>query len=203
MYISPPCQHASNGMADNLIRFGKSRTRTLLFGSKSEANYWPYAMRMAAQDEAQIKSLEPRGIIGKLLQVNLWGGHTCLVLMPEGKVSRGLRPKRVEQAIRDADSPMKDEEYSQPGWLDLEHVQLLWSKLEDPTGKTLWVRSLDRAVFYDSSYFTHLQDEEEGGESLEVESEEEIESAISPETYATLSAELEEEEAPDQNQRER
>eukprot|EP00971_Amphidinium_carterae_P131387 2602324-Amphidinium_carterae.2 len=45
-------QHASNGIAENLIRLGKSGTRKLLFGSKLEANYWPYAMRMASVPSA-------------------------------------------------------------------------------------------------------------------------------------------------------
>eukprot|EP00971_Amphidinium_carterae_P112809 2234156-Amphidinium_carterae.2 len=63
--------------------------------------------------------------------------------MPDGKVSRGFQPeKMVEQAIRDVASPMGEEDDSQPRWLE--------SELEDPTGKTSWVRNLDRAAFYDS-----------------------------------------------------
>eukprot|EP00971_Amphidinium_carterae_P315999 6281244-Amphidinium_carterae.2 len=31
------------------------------------------------RDKAQIKFLEPRGIIGRFLQVNLWEGNTCVL----------------------------------------------------------------------------------------------------------------------------
>eukprot|EP00971_Amphidinium_carterae_P133563 2645198-Amphidinium_carterae.4 len=107
-------------------------------------SFGEYVGAWRSRDKAQIKSLEPRGIICRLLQVNLSEGHACLVLMPDGKVSKRLQPKKVEHMMKDATTPMdQEDEDSHPGWLesDLELVQPLWSKLEDPTKKTLWVRN--------------------------------------------------------------
>eukprot|EP00971_Amphidinium_carterae_P076796 1517096-Amphidinium_carterae.1 len=54
-----------------------------------------------------------------LLQVNLWQGRTCLVPMPDGKASRGLR------LMKDAASPMEHEANCPPEWIesDLEHEE--------------------------------------------------------------------------------
>eukprot|EP00971_Amphidinium_carterae_P312499 6211006-Amphidinium_carterae.1 len=81
--------------------------------------------------------------------------------------------------MKDATSPFVDfEEDSQPGWLesDLEHVQLLWSKLEGFN----WEDPL----------------EEEEVNIFEVEPEEESDSLNTSDVFVTLSADPEEE-APD------
>eukprot|EP00971_Amphidinium_carterae_P036607 719543-Amphidinium_carterae.2 len=71
---------------------------------------------------------------------------------------------------------MDQEEESQPRWLesDLEHVQLLWSKLVDPTRKT----------------FCHVQDEEDEVNLLEVEPQAESDSLTTSDVFATLSAKI-------------
>ena len=189
---SPPYQHASNGVAENLVRMAKSSCRRLLLAASLDESMWHHALLFAGNqlrcacmdlpwtapcfgelvgawrlhEKTQIKSLEDRGCVGRLLAYNAWTDQVSVVLLPDGSEVHGLAPRRVDpRAIRYSKPKSEEgsEDYCGFSEDEIKLLKQIWTVVEDPSGKMMWLRLSDARTFYEAPFVVEYV---QPGESL-------------------------------------
>ena len=89
---SPAHQPSSNGIAERMVGMLKTTVRRMLKQAhlgRELVGIWK------SRHKAQAKSLDDRGSVGYLLDIDIWqSGTTCI--MQDGVVVKGLAPKRPD-----------------------------------------------------------------------------------------------------------
>ena len=96
---------------------------------------WPYPLfgqlvgTWKSHDKAQAKSLDDRGSVGYLLDIDIWQSGTTRI-MQDGIVVKGLAPKRLDPA-----------RYHLNPRTDLNNLEkgMPWRTIQDEFGKFKWV----------------------------------------------------------------
>ena len=120
---SPAHQPSSNGIAERMVGMLKTTVRRMLKQANLGREWWSYACRFAghmmrekvlgrewpyplfgqlvgiwkSHDKAQAKSLDDRGCVGYLLDIDIWQSGTTRI-MQDGVVVKGLAPRRLDPA---------------------------------------------------------------------------------------------------------
>ena len=152
---SPAHQPSSNGIAERMVGMLKTTVRRMLKQAHLGREWWSYACRFAghmmrekvlgrewphplfgqlvgiwkSHDKAQAKSLDDRGSVGYLLDIDIWQSGTTRI-MQDGVVVKGLAPKRLDPA-RYHLSPSTDLTELEKG--------MPWRTIQDEFGKFKWV----------------------------------------------------------------
>ena len=113
-----------NGIAERIVGMLKTTVRQMLKQVNLGREWWSYACRFAghmmrekvlgrewpyplfgqlvgiwkSHDKAQAKSLDDRGCVGYLLDIDIWQSGTTRI-MQDGVVVKGLAPRRILQGI--------------------------------------------------------------------------------------------------------
>ena len=121
---SPAHHPSSNGIAERMVGILKSKVHRMLKQAHLEREWWSYACRFAehmmrqkvlgrewphplfgqlvgiwkSHDKAQAKSLDDRGSVGYLLDIDVWLSGTTRI-MQDGIVVKGLAPKLVKPSL--------------------------------------------------------------------------------------------------------
>ena len=121
LWYSPAHQPSSNGIAERMVGMLKTTVRRMLKQANLGREWWSYASRFAghmmrgkvlgrewtyplfgqlvgiweSHDKAQAKSLDDRGSVGYLLDIDIWQSGTTRI-MQNGIVFKGLAPRRLD-----------------------------------------------------------------------------------------------------------
>ena len=152
---SPAHQPSSNGIAERMVGMLKTTVRRMLKQANLGREWWSYACRFAghmmrervlgrewtyplfgqlvgvwkSHDKAQAKSLDDRGSVGYLLDIDIWQSGTTRI-MQDGVVIKGLAPRRLD--------PCRYQLTSGPTLDDLEK-NMPWRSIQDEFGKFKWL----------------------------------------------------------------
>ena len=152
---SPAHQPSSNGIAERMVGMLKTTVRRMLKQANLGREWWSYACRFAghmmrervlgrewtyplfgqlvgvwkSHDKAQAKSLEDRGSVGYLLDIDIWQSGTTRI-MQDGVVIKGLAPRRLD--------PSRYQLTAGPKLDDLEK-NMPWRSIQDEFGKFKWL----------------------------------------------------------------
>ena len=152
---SPAHQPSSNGIAERMVGMLKTTVRRMLKQANLGREWWSHACRFAghmmrekvlgrewtyplfgqlvgiwkSHDKAQAKSLDDRGSVGYLLDVDIWQSGATRI-MQDGVVIRGLAPKRLD--------PGRYQLTAGPALDDLEK-NMPWRTIKDELGKFKWL----------------------------------------------------------------
>ena len=152
---SPAHQPSSNGIAERMVGMLKTTVRRMLKQANLGREWWSYACRFAghmmrervlgrewtyplfgqlvgiwkSHDKAQAKSLDDRGSVGYLLDVDIWQSGATRI-MQDGVVIKGLAPKRLD--------PGRYQLTAGPALDDLEK-NMPWRSIKDELGKFKWL----------------------------------------------------------------
>ena len=153
--FSPAHQPSSNGIAERMVGLCKTAVRRLLKQAQLEATWWSYACRTSARmmrekvlgriwkyplfgqlvgiwrghDKAGIKSLEDRGAIGKLLDIEVWESQTTRILVGDAVV-KGLSPQPLDPSRY---------QLSHGPVMDADREAMPWRAFKDALGKHKWL----------------------------------------------------------------
>ena len=152
---SPAHQPSSNGIAERMVGILKTTVRRMLKQANLGREWWSYACRFAghmmrervlgrdwtyplfgqlvgiwkSHDTAQAKSLDDRGSVGYLLDIDIWqSGATRIV--QDGAVIKGLAPERLDPSRYQltASPTLEDSDANMP-----------WRSIQDELGKFKWL----------------------------------------------------------------
>ena len=152
---SPAHQPSSNGIAERMVGMLKTTVRRMLKQANLGREWWSYACRFAghmmrervlgrewtyplfgqlvgiwkSHDKAQAKSLDDRGSVGYLLDVDIWQSGATRI-MQDGVVIKGLAPKRLD--------PGRYQLTAGPALDDL-GKNMPWRSIQDELGKFKWL----------------------------------------------------------------
>ena len=152
---SPAHQPSSNGIAERMVGLLKTTVRRMLKQANLGREWSSYACRFAghmmrervlgrewtyplfgqlvgiwkSHDKAQAKSLDDRGSVGYLLDVDIWQSGATRI-MQDGVVIRGLAPRRLD--------PGRYQLTAGPALDDLEK-NMPWRSIKDELGKFKWL----------------------------------------------------------------
>ena len=152
---SPAHQPSSNGIAERMVGMLKTTVRRMLKQASLGREWWSYACRFAghmmrervlgrewtyplfgqlvgvwkSHDKAQAKSLDDRGSVGYLLDIDIWQSGTTRI-MQDGVVIKGLAPRRLD--------PCRYQLTAGPTLDDLEK-NMPWRSIQDEFGKFKWL----------------------------------------------------------------
>ena len=152
---SPAHQPSSNGIAERMVGMLKTTVRRMLKQANLGREWWSYASRFAghmmrekvlgrewthplfgqlvgiwkSHDKAQAKSLDDRGSVGYLLDIDIWQSGTTRI-MQDGVVIKGLAPRRLDPCRY----------HLNPG-TDLNELEkgMPWRSVQDEFGKFKWI----------------------------------------------------------------
>ena len=152
---SPAHQPSSNGIAERMVGMLKTTVRRMLKQANLGREWWSYACRFAghmmrekvlgrewtyplfgqlvgiwkSHDKAQAKSLDDRGSVGYLLDIDVWQSGTTRI-MQDGVVIKGLAPRRLDPCRY----------HLNPG-TDLSELEkgMPWRSIQDEFGKFKWI----------------------------------------------------------------
>ncbi len=128
-----------------------------------------------SQDKDKVKSLEPRGAIGRFLGCETWknGQSWILRTTKEGdlEIIKGLKPKPIVPDMVRMAKPAKVPE----GWspLAVHAIASMWKYVMDPDGTGMWLRLCDG---FTQKEATSASVARAIGESNDAASEEELDS---------------------------
>ena len=152
---SPAHQPSSNGIAERMVGTLKTTVRRMLKQANLGRGWWSYACRFPghmmrervlgrewtyplfgqlvgvskSHDKAQAKSLDDRGSVGYLLDIDIWQSGTTRI-MQDGVVIKGLAPRRLD--------PCRYQLAASPTLDDLEK-NMPWRSIQDEFGKYKWL----------------------------------------------------------------
>ena len=152
---SPAHQPSSNGIAERMVGMLKTTVRRMLKQANLGREWWSYASRFAghmmrekvlgrewqyplfgqlvgiwkSHDKAQAKSLDDRGSVGYLLDIDIWQSGTTRTVQ-DGVVIKGLAPRRLDPCRY----------HLNPG-TDLSELEkgMPWRSVQDEFGKFKWI----------------------------------------------------------------
>ena len=152
---SPAHQPSSNGIAERMVGMLKTTVCRVLNQAHLGREWWSHACRFAghmvrekvlgrewphplfgqlvgiwkSHDKAQAKSLDDRGCVGYLLDIDIWQSGTTRI-MQDGVVIKGLAPRRLD--------PMRYHLNPNSDLNELEK-EMPWRTIQDEFGKFKWV----------------------------------------------------------------
>ena len=152
---SPAHQPSSNGIAERMVGMLKTTVRRMLKQANLGREWWSYASRFVghmmsekvlgrewtyplfgqlvgiwkSHDKAQAKSLDDRGSVGYLLDIDIWQSSTTRI-MQDGVVIKGLAPRRLDPC-----------RYHLIPGTDLKELEkgMPWRSIQDEFGKFKWI----------------------------------------------------------------
>ena len=91
--------------------------------------FWTTCWRLKGHDKDQAKSLNDSGVVGYLLDIDIWQSGTTRI-MQDGMVVKGLAPKPLD--------PLR---YHVNPWCDLNELEKVmpWRIVQDEFGKFCWM----------------------------------------------------------------
>ena len=152
---SPAHQPSSNGIAERMVGMLKTTVRRMLKQADLGREWWSYACRFAghmmrervlgrdwtyplfgqlvgiwrSHDKAQAKSLDDRGSVGYLLDIDIWQSGTTRILQ-DGVVIKGLAPRRLD--------PSRYQLTASPS-RDTPETNMPWRSIQDELGRFKWL----------------------------------------------------------------
>ena len=152
---SPAHQPSSNGIAERMVGMLKTTVRRMLKQADLGREWWSYACRFAghmmrervlgrdwtyplfgqlvgiwrSHDKAQAKSLDDRGSVGYLLDIDIWQSGSTRILQ-DGVVIKGLAPRRLD--------PSRYQLTASPS-RDTPETNMPWRSIRDELGKFKWL----------------------------------------------------------------
>ena len=158
--VLPAHQPSSNGIAERMVGMLKTTVRRMLKQANLGREWWSYACRFAghmmrekvlgrewpyplfgqlvgiwmSHDKAQAKSLDDRGCVGYLLDIDIWQSGTTRI-MQDGVVVKGLAPRRLDPS-RYYINPTTDFNELEKG--------MPWRSIQDGFGKFKWINHSGR-----------------------------------------------------------
>ena len=162
LYCRIPLSHqpSSNGIAERMVGMLKTTVRRMLKQANLGRERWSYASRFAghmmrekalgrewthplfgqlvgirkSHDKTQAKSLDDRGSVGYLLDIDIWQSGTTRI-MQDGVVIKGLAPRRLDPCRY----------HLNPG-TDLSELEqgMPWRSVQDEFGKFKWIGHVGR-----------------------------------------------------------